>query len=449
MTRDVQAQTSDDRDLRRRILDLVAEHYRQAHASRSFAAGETRVRYASRVYDERELMAAVDACLDFWLSAGPNAAGFERRLAEVVGVDHALAVNSGSSANLVAMSALCSHSLERPLVPGDEVITPAVGFPTTVAPIVQNRLIPVFIDCQLGTYNLDPAQLEPALSDRTRALFLAHTLGNPVDMDPVMAFARDHDLYIIEDACDALGSTYDGQMAGSFGDLATLSFYPAHHITTGEGGAVLMSNPELDRIAQSIRDWGRDCRCAHDSPPEGVCGRRFDWQIPGLDEPYDHRYLYTEIGYNLKMTDIQAAIGLVQLDKLTDFAAARKCNFARLYEALKRYEAFLVLPTCSERADPSWFAFPITVRPGAPFARRDLANWLEARNIETRFMFAGNITRQPGYRHIQHRAVGDLPNSDVVMRSTFFVGVYPGLDDVRLTYMQEAFDDFFRPFMHP
>jgi CDP-6-deoxy-D-xylo-4-hexulose-3-dehydrase len=432
------------KDLRRQIQQLVAEYYRQAHATRPFTPGETRVHYASRVYDERELIAAVDACLDFWLTAGPNAATFERRLAEIVGVRHALLANSGSSANLVAISALRSRRLERPLEPGDEVVTSAATFPTTVAPIVQNGLVPVFVDCELGTYNLDPEQLEPALSDRTRALFFAHTLGNPVDMERVLAFARAHDLYIIEDACDALGSIYDGQMVGSFGDLATLSFYPAHHITTGEGGAVLTNDPQLARIAQSVRDWGRDCHCTHESPPGGACGRRFEWHIPGLEEPYDHRYLYSEIGYNLKMTDIQAAIGLAQLDKLPDFVVARKRNFARLYEALEPYAAFLILPAWSERADPAWFAFPIAVRPGAPFTRHDLTGWLEERNIETRFLFAGNITRQPGYRHIQHRVVGDLPNSDLVMRSTFFVGVYPGLDDARLTYIQEAFGDFFR-----
>jgi CDP-6-deoxy-D-xylo-4-hexulose-3-dehydrase len=342
-----------------------------------------RVNYASRVYDERELIAAVDACLDFWLTAGPRAESFEQRLAEYTGVRRALAVNSGSSANLVAVTTLRSRRLARPLEPGDEVITPAVGFPTTVAPIVQNGLVPVFVDCQLGTYNLDPALLEPALSDRTRALFFAHTLGNPVEMEPVMNFARANGLYVIEDVCDALGTTYDGRMVGTFGDMATLSFYPAHHMTTGEGGAVLTSDPRLARFARSVRDWGRDCQCNHDSPPEGACGRRFEWQIPGLEEPYDHRYLFVEIGYNLKMTDVQAAIGLAQLDKLPDFVAARKHNFARLYEGLKPYEEFLILPTWSERADPSWFAFPITVRPGAPFTRRDLITWLEEPSVST------------------------------------------------------------------
>ncbi len=429
--------------LRKQILDLVGEYYRTAHASRPFVPGQTRVHYASRVYDERELAFAVDAVLDFWLTAGPQARAFEDGLARFLGTRYVLAANSGSSANLIAMTTLCSRRLERPLEPGDEVITAAMGFPTTVAPIVQNRLVPVFVDCELGSYNLDPGQLEPALSERTRALFVAHTLGNPVEMEPVMAFARDHELYVIEDTCDALGTTYDGQKVGTFGDLGTLSFYPAHHITTGEGGAVVTGSPELARIAQGVRDWGRDCRCSYDSPPGGACGRRFEWKIPGLDEPYDHRYLYTEIGYNLKMTDVQAAIGLAQLDKLPDFVAARKRNFGRLYEGLKPYEEFLILPLWSARADPSWFAFPITVRPGVPFSRRDLVTFLEDRNVETRVLFAGNVVRQPGYRHIVCRTVGDLSNSDLVLRSTFFVGVYPGLDRARIDYMLQVFGDFF------
>jgi len=430
--------------LRREIAAKVAEYYRTAHASQPFVPGRTRVRYASRIYDERELTAAVAAVLDFWLTAGPRVEAFEDGLARFLGARHVRAVNSGSSANLIAVAALCSRRLERPLEPGDEVIAPAMGFPTTVAPIVQNRLVPVFVDCQLGTYNLDPEQLEAALSERTRAIFFAHTLGNPVDMEPVMEFARAHDLYVIEDACDALGSAYDGQMVGTFGALGTLSFYPAHHITTGEGGAVITNDPDLARIAQSVRDWGRDCHCRYDSPPTGACGRRFEWEIPGLDEPYDHRYLFVEIGYNLKMTDVQAAIGVAQLEKLPDFVATRKRNFARLYEGLEPYEEFLILPAWSERADPSWFAFPITVRSDAPFTRRSLVAFLEERNIETRLLFAGNIVRQPGYRNIEHRAIGDLPNSNLVLRSAFFIGVYPGLDDARIAYVLEAFTDFFR-----
>ncbi|MBN1953681.1 MAG: lipopolysaccharide biosynthesis protein RfbH [Anaerolineae bacterium] len=439
-----QASASRPRDsIRQEILKLVAEYYCQAHSPRPFRPGETRIHYAGRVYDERELVAATKAVLDFWLTAGPQAAAFEQGLARFLGTRHALAVNSGSSANLVAVAALRSQRLERPLEPGDEVITPAMGFPTTLAPIVQNGLTPVLIDCQASNYNLDPAQLEPALSQRTRAIFLAHTLGNPVDMEPVLAFARAHDLYVLEDACDALGSTYDGQMVGTFGHLATLSFYPAHHMTTGEGGAIITGDARLARIAQSIRDWGRDCWCSHDSPASGACGRRFEWQIPGLQEPYDHRYLFSEIGYNLKMTDLQAAIGCAQLEKLADFIAARRRNFHRLYKELAAYREFLILPTWSERANPSWFAFPITVRAEAPFSRRDLIAFLENRNIETRLLFAGNILRQPGYRSIPHRAIGPLANSDQVLRAAFFVGVYPGLDEARLSYLAAAFDDFF------
>lgn len=434
---------SDPQQLRREILEKVAEYYRLAHADRPFIPGQTRINYGGRVYDEQELIKATEAILDFWLTAGPRARAFEKKLADTLGSHYALVLNSGSSANLVAVSALCSRRLERPLQPGDEVITPATGFSTTVAPIVQNRLVPVFVDCTLGTYNLDPAQLEPALSERTRAIFFAHTLGNPVELDPVLEFARAYGLYVIEDTCDALGSTYDGRLVGTFGDMGTLSFYPAHHITTGEGGAIVTDDPLLHRIAESLRDWGRDCRCHHDSPPEGECGRRFSWDIPGLDEPYDHRYLFVEIGYNLKMTDIQAAIGLAQLEKLPAFIAARKRNFAHLYEGLKPYEEFLILPRWSERADPAWFAFPITVRPGAPFKRRELTAFLEQRNIETRLLFAGNIVRQPGYRHIEHRVVGELPNSNIVLQSSFFIGVYPGLDKARIDYVVEAFADFF------
>ncbi|HET89468.1 MAG TPA: lipopolysaccharide biosynthesis protein RfbH [Chloroflexi bacterium] len=431
------------RALREQILDLVTEYYRVAHTPTPFVPGQTRVNYAGRVYDERELISAVEAVLDFWLTVGPRVMTFEKELARLLGIRRVLTTNSGSSANLIAMTALCSRRRERPLQPGDQVITPAMGFSTTVAPIVQNNLTPVFVDCELGTYNLDPTQLEAALSERTGAIFFAHTLGNPADMETVMAFAREHELYVIEDACDALGSTYDDQMVGTFGDLGTLSFYPAHHITTGEGGAVFTDDATLARIAQSVRDWGRDCQCDYTSPPGGACGRRFQWEIPGLAEPYDHRYLFVEVGYNLKMTDVQAAIGLAQLTKLPDFVAARKEHFARLYQGLKPYEEFLILPAWSERADPAWFAFPLTVRPGAPFTRRDLTTFLEKRNIETRLLFAGNIVQQPGYRHIRHRSVGALPNSDLVLRSSFFFGVYPGLDDDRIAYVLSAFADFF------
>jgi len=433
-------------DLREQILSLVTEYYRREHAGRDFTPGKSRVHYAGRVYDEAELRAAVDAALDFWLTVGPRTEAFENRLASFIGVRQALAVNSGSSANLLAISALRSRRVEDPLEPGDEVITAAMGFPTTTAPIVQNDLVPVFIDCELGTYNLDTSQLEQALSDRTRAVFVAHMLGNPADMATIKAFGNEHDLYVIEDTCEALGSTYQGQPLGTFGDLSTFSFYPSHHMTTGEGGAVATNNAQLARIVRSLRDWGRDCHCTHESPPEGACGCRFGWQIPGLDEPYDHRYLYVEIGYNMKMTDIQAAIGLEQIEKLPRFIQDRKENFAKLYAGLEPFQDFLLLPTWSEEADPAWFAFPLTLRSDAPFTRRELVTFLEEINVETRLLLAGNLVRQPGYRDIKHRTIGDLPNADRVLRSSFFIGVYPGLDSARIDYVLEVFSDFFARF---
>jgi len=358
-------------------------------------------------------------------------------------VREVIPVNSGSSANLVAVTTLCARQLRSGLRPGDEVITPAVTFPTTLAPIVQNRLMPVMVDCQLGNYNIDVDRLEEARSDRTRAMFVPHTLGNPVDMHKVTAFARKHDLFLIEDTCDALGSTFGGRLVGTFGHFGTLSCYPAHHITTGEGGVVFTNSLRLARLARTIRDWGRDCFCGYDNPPDGKCGHRLDWKIPGLGEHYDHRYLYTEIGYNLKMTELQAAIGVAQLDKLPSFIEKRKKHFRLIYEGLKRYEEHLILPAHHPMADPSWFAFPITVRPGAPFTRKQVTRFLEDRNVETRYLFSGNILEQPGYRGIERRVVGDLPNSDVVLRGAFFVGVYPGLDETRIAYMLDAFHDFF------
>jgi len=432
-----------DASLREQILTLVAEYYRREHAGQGFVPGESRVHYAGRVYDEAELQAAVDAALDFWLTVGPRTEAFERKLASFVGVRRALAVNSGSSANLLAVSALRSKQMQQPLEPGDEVITAAMGFPTTTAPIVQNGLVPVFVDCEMGTYNLDTSQLDRALSDRTRAIFVAHMLGNPADMATLMAFAEEHGLWVIEDTCEALGSTYQGQMLGTFGDLSTFSFYPSHHMTTGEGGAVATNSAPVEGVIRSLRDWGRDCHCTHESPPEGACGRRFSWRIPGLDEPYDHRYLYVEIGYNMKMTDIQAAIGLEQIEKLPHFIEARKNNFADLYAGLKPFEEFILLPTWSDEADPAWFAFPLTVQSDAPFTRRELVTFLEEKNVETRLLLAGNLVRQPGYRDIKHRAIGELPNADRVLRSSFFIGVYPGLDKTRITYVLDVFSEFF------
>jgi len=431
--------------LRQEILEQVAEFYALAHADRPFTPGETKIHWAGRVYDARELANMVDAVLDFWLTLGRFGDEFVTRLTEFLGVEHALPVNSGSSANLVAIETLLSREMgERRLRPGDEVIVPAVSFPTTIAPLVRGGLVPVFVDSDLGTYNPNLDAIEAAISARTRAVIFAHTLGNPVDMTRLMEIARQHDLFVIEDICDALGSRWDGQMVGTFGHLATLSFYPAHHITMGEGGAIVTGSAKLAKIARSIRDWGRGCWCTpQDTGPNGACGRRFDYKVPGLPGTYDHKYLYNNIGYNLKPTDIQAALGVAQLEKLSDFIAARKRNFQQLYTGLKPYQEYLILPTWDLRADVAWFAFPMTVRDEAPFERLELLRWLEGAKIETRLLFAGNITRQPAYRDITYRAVGDLVNADLVMRGTFFVGVFPGLDRQRIDYMLDTFAAFF------
>lgn len=435
---------TDAETLRQSILTQVADYYQQVHADRSFTPGESKVQYAGRVYDAQEMQNMVSAVLDFWLTAGPYAAEFEKKLGNFLGVREVIPVNSGSSANLVAVTTLCSKQLRAPLKPGDEVIMPAVSFPTTVNPVIQNRLIPVFVDSCLGDYNLDVSQLEEALSPRTRAVMFAHTLGNPADMDVVVNFVKKHKLYLVEDTCDALGSTWDGQMLGTFGQLATLSFYPAHHITMGEGGAVYTSSRRLAKIARSVRDWGRDCYCGYDNPVNGKCGMRFEREVPGVPGFYDHRYYYTEIGYNLKITDPQAAMGLAQLEKLPDFIARRKANFAYLYAGMKQFEEFLMLPTWQEKADPSWFAFPIFIKESAPFSRYELTRFLEMNKVETRNIFAGNIVKQPAYQDMECRIVGDLAVSDRVMQRAFFVGVYPGLDNQRLDYIIEMFARFFQ-----
>ncbi|MCL4872052.1 MAG: lipopolysaccharide biosynthesis protein RfbH [Anaerolineae bacterium] len=430
--------------LKENILAQVGHYYEQVHANRPFVPGETKVQYAGRVYDQQEMQNMVSAVLDFWLTAGPYAEQFEKKLGHFLGVREIIPVNSGSSANLVAVTTLCSRQLRNPLNPGDEVIMPAVSFPTTVNPVIQNRLVPVFVDSCLGDYNLDVSQLEAALSSRTRAVMFAHTLGNPADIDQVVAFVKKHNLYLIEDTCDALGSTWDGQMLGTFGQMATLSFYPAHHITMGEGGAVYTSSRRLAKIARSVRDWGRDCWCGYDSPVNGKCGIRFEREVPGVPGFYDHRYYYTEIGYNLKITDPQAAMGLAQLDKLPGFIAQRKANFAYLYAGMKQFEEFLLLPTWQAKADPSWFAFPILIKENSPFLRHELTRYLEMNKVETRNIFAGNIIKQPAYRDIECRIIGDLAVSDLVMQRAFFVGVYPGLDNQRLDYIIDTFARFFQ-----
>ncbi|WP_406699034.1 lipopolysaccharide biosynthesis protein RfbH [Singulisphaera sp. Ch08] len=433
--------------LRRQILDLVRRYHATAFPPRPFEPGASALPCAGRVFDDEELVHLVDSSLDFWLTTGRFAEQFEREFAARFGVRHALLVNSGSSANLVALSCLTSPKLgERRLQPGDEVITVAAGFPTTVNPIIQNNLVPVFVDVQIPTYNIDPTQLEPALSSRTRAIMIAHTLGNPFDLNAVTAFAREHNLWLIEDCCDAVGSTYDGKNVGTFGDLATVSFYPAHHITMGEGGAVLTDRPRLKTLVESFRDWGRDCWCAPGM--DNTCGKRFDWQLGDLPPGYDHKYIYSHIGYNLKLTDMQAAVGVAQLAKLDQFVAARRDNYTRLRAGLAGLEEFLVLPEATPGSDPSWFGFPLAVRPGAPFSRRELVNFLNARKIATRLVFAGNLLRQPAYVDIEHRKIGDLVNTDFVMNQALWVGVYPGLSPDMIDSMIAVFEDYCREAVH-
>ena len=423
--------------LREEILTLTERYHAAAFPPRPFAPGETPVPVAGRVFDAAELQHLVDAALDGWFTTGRFADAFERQLARVVGAREAVFVNSGSSANLLAVSALASPLLgEERLRPGDEVITVAVGFPTTVAPIVQNGLVPVFVDVTLPTYNVDASALEAALSPRTRAVVLAHTLGNPFDLGAVAAFVERHDLWFVEDCCDALGSTYRGETVGTFGDLATLSFYPAHHITTGEGGAVLTSQPLLRRTVESLRDWGRDCWC--EPGRDGTCGKRFEWTLGDLPHGYDHKYIYSQLGYNLKATDMQAALGLAQLAKLPGFIERRRANFRRLREGLADLAGTLVLPEATAESDPSWFGFPLSVRPDAGFSRRDLVIHLESRGIATRQLFGGNLVRQPAFRDTPHRVAGPLVNSDFVMTQSFWVGVYPGLSDEAIDYLAET-----------
>jgi CDP-4-dehydro-6-deoxyglucose reductase, E1 len=420
-------------ELRNRIRATVGEYYRDAFAPREFIPGSTLVPVSGRVFDQEELEYLVDSALDFWLTTGRFAEQFEREFARFVGVREAVLVNSGSSANLLAVSALTSERLGNDrLRPGDEVITLAAGFPTTVNPIVQNGLVPVFIDLQVPTFNVDVGQLEAALSDRTRAVIFAHTLGNPFDLDSVVAFAKKNDLWLIEDCCDAVGSTYRGQRVGTFGDLATVSFYPAHHITMGEGGCVLTNKPFLRTLVESFRDWGRECWCQPGK--ENTCGKRFDWQLGELPHGYDHKYIYSHIGYNLKATDMQAAIGVAQLKKLPRFIEARKKNFAAIRESLAGSQEHFILPEPTPYSDPSWFGFPMMVRDDAPFLRRDVAEYLAARKVQSRQLFGGNLVRQPAYKNIRCRVVGDLQNSDRVMNQAFWIGVYPGLTAEMIEY---------------
>ena len=426
--------------LREQILRLSEEFYDEQFPERPFVPGESPVPVSGKVLCGGDLRNLIDAALDCWLTTGRFAEEFERRFARFFGLRGCSLVNSGSSANLVAFSALTSPKLaERRLKPGDEVITLAAGFPTTVNPIIQNQCVPVFVDISLPTFQLDTSQLEKALSDRTRAIMFAHTLGNVCDLDVVIDFARKHKLWFIEDCCDALGSTYKGRMVGTFGDLATVSFYPAHHITMGEGGCVATNKPQLTKLIESFRDWGRDCWCAPGK--DNTCGKRFEWDLGDLPHGYDHKYTYSHIGYNLKVSDMQAAAGVAQLEKLEDFIAARKRNFAYLAERLSPLSDILLLPRATPKSDPSWFGFPIAVRPGLGVQRDDLVRFLNGRQIGTRLLFGGNLLRQPAYRGIEKRVIGDLANSDFVTSQVFWIGVYPGLTTEMLDYVVESIEE--------
>jgi len=433
------SETADNLSLQ--IMQLVRGYYKIAFPPQDFVPGETPIPCSGRVFDDAELVSLVESSLDFWLTSGRFAKQFEQELARFWRIRYATLVNSGSSANLLALSCLTSPLLEeRRLRSGDEIITVAAGFPTTVNPVIQCRLIPVFVDITIPTYNVDIRQLETALSERTRAIILAHTLGNPFDLATVVDFAKRHNLWLIEDCCDAVGATYNGREVGTFGDLATVSFYPAHHITMGEGGCVLTDQPLLHTLVESFRDWGRDCWC--EPGKDNTCGKRFDQQSGELPYGYDHKYVYSHIGYNLKLTDMQAAVGTAQLKKLPAFIEARRRNFQTLYEGLRDLQGFFILPEATSGSDPSWFGFPLAVRPEAPFTRNQVVQYLEERKIATRLLFSGNLVRQPAYRDIKHREIGNLKNSDFVMNQVFWIGVYPGLTEPMLDYIIESFKDF-------
>ena len=426
---------------REEILSAVKAYHSTAFAPRPFNREKDTVRYAGRVFDEKELVALVDSSLDFWLTEGRYSESFAEKISDFLGVENVILTNSGSSSNLIALSALTSKKLgKKRLVPGDEVITVAAGFPATVTPILQNGLIPVFVDVELPTYNIDVEALKKAVSPKTRAVFIAHTLGNPFDLDAVLKIVKEHDLWLIEDNCDAFGSRYRGKYTGTFGHLATISFYPAHHITTGEGGAVVTNNEQLAQIVRSFRDWGRDCYCA--GGENNTCGKRFTQQFGTLPAGYDHKYVYSEIGYNLKMTDMQAAIGSAQMDKLETFGEKRRANFKRYQEMFSAYEKFFLLPEATPDSDPSWFTYILSVRENAPFTRNDLVTFLNERRIETRNIFAGNILRQPAFIDRPCRVEGKLPVTDFIMNNTFFLGTYPGMTEEMFAYVGDCVAEF-------
>lgn len=433
-----------ENSMRLEILEKVKEFQKQKNGERKFIPGETYIPAAGKVVDEEDLSNLIDASLDMWLTAGRYGDEFEKEFPKFIGAKYCSLVNSGSSANLIAVTALTSYKLgDKRLKPGDEVITVAAGFPTTVGPIIQNGLIPVFVDVELGTYNVKAEDLEKAISDKTRAIVMAHTLGNPFNLSKVMELAKKYDLWVIEDNCDALGAKYDGKYTGTFGHISTFSFYPAHHMTMGEGGAVVTNDTKLHNIIRSIRDWGRDCMC----PPgkDNICGCRFNQQHGELPVGYDHKYVYSHFGYNLKVTDMQAALGVSQLKKLPMFIEKRKENYKKLYEGLKQFEEYLILPEPTENSEPSWFGFTITLKENDKYNRNSLVRFLEERKVGTRLLFAGNILKQPLFteNEVNYRVVGELVNTDIVMNRTFWIGVWPGIDDEQINYIIKQFKEFF------
>jgi len=429
-------------ELREQILGLVSEYFHVAHHKRPFIPGASDIPVSGKVFDERELQLLVESALEFQLTSDRFAEAFQEKFSSVMGVRHAMLCNSGSSANLLAVSSLCSPRLgKRALAEGDEVITVAAGFPTTVNPIFQNRLTPVFIDVELGTYNTTPERVQDSIGPRTRAIVIAHTLGNPYRADEIRRIADSNDLFFIEDACDAVGATINGKPVGSFGDLATASFYPAHHITMGEGGCVLTNSGVFRQIVESIRDWGRDCWCAPGR--DNTCGRRFDWQLGDLPHGYDHKYIYSHIGYNLKLTDMQAAIGLAQLEKLSRFVRERRSNFNELASYLREFEDYLLLPAEEADTEASWFGFPITIRNESQITRSELIGYLESKGIRTRLLFGGNLLRQPAYQGLKARVAGSLENTNLIASRTFWIGVFPGIDGDMLKFVAHSFKSFF------
>lgn len=430
-------------ELREEILQLVDNYSIISHTKKTFNPGSTVIPVSGRIYDELDLKMLVSSSLDFWLTVGRFNKKFEQILAQFLDINFTMTVNSGSSANLLAVSSLTSESLgERALKPRDEVITVAAGFPTTVNPILQNNLIPVFIDVNMSTYTPDLDLIKKAITNKTKAIIFAHTLGNPFEIIEVMEIAKKYNLWVIEDCCDALGSTVNGQHVGTFGDIGTLSFYPAHQITMGEGGAVFTNNSNLKRIMESFRDWGRDCFC--EPGKNNTCGKRFEWQLGDLPYGYDHKYIYSHIGYNLKITEMQAAIGVAQLSHLSEFIEKRKINFRLLKEGLQRFDNYLILPEATLNSDPSWFGFPITVKENSPFSKNQLISFLNSKLIDTRAIFAGNITKQPYFKNIQYRIVGNLKNTDIIMNNSFWIGVYPGITEEMIQYVIKQFENFIK-----